>query len=264
MDINIYERPVVRLIGYTKPVDSDLTEKVIAAAGKLCYSKVSTEELLDNLEKEDIERFVTMLRRMGHESPIEHISFTFSIEGISRSCSHQLVRHRLASYSQQSQRYVDLNDTLSVVVPSEIKKNKEAYDKFLEAAEQDKKYYQEITNILKDEYIKSGMDKKQASKKAIENARAILPNACETKLIMTMNARSLLNFFKERCCNRAQEEIRDMAYQMLDLVLDIAPDVFANAGPSCAFGKCKEGSMSCGKVLKPLEKQLKINDRNRS
>lgn len=181
-----------------------------------------------------------MLNGLGHQSPIEHISFTFGIEGISRTCSHQIVRHRIASYSQQSQRYVDLQNSFSYIIPEAIRNNEKAkllYEKSMLA---DMDTYKEITEALVSEYTKGITDKKQISaltKKALEDSRFALPNACETKIIVTMNARTLLNFFKERCCNRAQ---------MLDLVLEVAPNIFSKVGAPCVFGKCPEGKMSCG------------------
>lgn len=253
----------VILLAHTVPVntlDNSMNpERVIAAAGKLCYSKSDIVTLYEGLDDEKTTKFVNMLSSMGHESPIEHISFTFGIEGISRTCSHQIVRHRLASYSQQSQRYVDLQNTFSYIIPDAIKNNSKACEIYLKSMEDDEKVYKAITQTLIDEYTKNITDKKEIlalTKKALEDSRFALPNACETKIIVTMNARTLLNFFKERCCSRAQWEIRDVANQMLDIVLDIAPNVFKKAGAPCTFGNCKEGAMSCGKKQKPREKQL--------
>ena len=108
--------------------------------------------------------------------------------------------------------------------------------------------------------IKDGVSEKKAKnaaeKKAIEDARYILPNACETKMIATFNARSLLNFFNHRCCERAQWEIRDMANKMLELVKGAAPTIFKYAGPSCVAGPCPEGAMSCGKALEKRKMYL--------
>lgn len=252
----------VYLLAHTVPVNtkdgSNNPERVIAAAGKLCYSKSDIIDLYDGLDDEATEKFVNMLSEIGHQSPIEHISFTFGIEGISRACSHQIVRHRIASYSQQSQRYVDLQNSFGYIVPEAIRDNEKAkllYEKSILA---DIDAYKEITKALVDEYTKNQTDKaviRNLTKKALEDARFALPNACETKIIVTMNARSLLNFFKERCCNRAQWEIREVANQMLDLVLEVAPNVFSKAGAPCVFGKCPEGSMSCGKKQEPREAQ---------
>ena len=256
----------VYLLAHTMPVNtvdgSENPERVIAAAGKLCYSKSDIVNLYNGLDDSETEKFVNMLSEMGHESPIEHISFTFGIEGISRACSHQIVRHRIASYSQQSQRYVDLQNSFNYIIPEAIKDNEKAkllYEKSMLA---DMDVYKEITKTLIDEYTDGITDKKEISKltkKALEDSRFALPNACETKIIVTMNARTLMNFFKERCCNRAQWEIREVANQMLDLVLEVAPNVFSKAGAPCVFGKCPEGKMSCGEKQKPREKQKTRN-----
>ncbi len=255
----------VYLLAHTVPINtvdnSTNPERVVAAAGKLCYSKSDILNLYQGLDDEATKRFVNMLSDMGHESPIEHISFTFGIEGISRACSHQFVRHRIASYSQQSQRYVDLQTSFSYIIPESIKNNEKAkllYEKSMLAGMD---AYKEITNALIDQYTKGITDEKQIknlTKKALEDARFALPNACETKIIVTMNARSLLNFFRTRCCNRAQWEIREVANQMLDLVLDVAPNIFSRAGAPCVFGKCPEGKMSCGQKQQPKIKQLSI------
>ena len=256
-------RAKVYLLAHTVPVnthDKSLNpERVVAAAGKLCYSKRNVIDLYHGLDDSETEKFVRMLSSMGHESPIEHISFTFGIEGISRTCSHQIVRHRIASYSQQSQRYVDLQNSFNYILPEAIRNNSKAKELYVNSIIYDMEVYREITKALVDEYTKGITDKKQIgllTKKALEDARFALPNACETKIIVTMNARTLLNFFRERCCSRAQWEIRDVANQMLDLVLEVAPNVFAKAGASCVFGSCPEGKMSCGIKQKPREKQL--------
>ena len=255
----------VYLIAHTVPVNtldgSTNPERVVAAAGKLCYSKSDVWNLYQDLDDESTKKFVKMLSEIGHHSPIEHISFTFGIEGISRACSHQIVRHRIASYSQQSQRYVDLQNSFGYIIPDSIKNNEKARLLYEKSILSNIDTYEEITKALIDEYSKGITDDKQIkklTKKAIEDARFALPNACETKIIVTMNARSLLNFFKERCCNRAQWEIRDVANQMLDLVLPIAPNIFSKAGAPCVFGKCPEGKMSCGQKQKPRSKQLTL------
>lgn len=241
-------------------------EKYIATAAKLCYASADTETLLEGLTDEKIESFVNMLASIGHESPLEHVSFTFAIEGISRACSHQLVRHRIASFSQQSQRYVSF-DQFEYVTPPEIAADKEIlslYDEQMRsAAESYRKITDTLTKKYADAFVSEGMDEKtaarKAQKKAIEDARFVLPNACETKLIVTMNTRSLLNFFKLRCCNRAQWEIRAVANEMLRCVSAVAPNLFKNAGPSCVTGYCTEGKMSCGKPdeMKSFFKELK-------
>lgn len=222
-------------------------EKVIAAAAKLCYSSVGIDEIQKNLDGESAIKFLNMLMSYGHESPVEHVSFTFAVEGVSRSLTHQLVRHRLASYSQQSQRYVRLNQ-FEYIIPPEIEKDENAKKIFIDTMESSQKSYSKLTNILKEKYIKGGMDLVSAEKKSIEDARYVFPNACETKIIFTMNARSLINFFRHRCCNRAQWEIRGLANEMLKEVKEVAPILFKNCGPSCINGNCPEGRMSCGKI----------------
>lgn len=227
----------------------------VASAAKLCYSPSSIEELREGLTDEKVSSFVEMLAEIGHESPIEHAYFTFGIEGVSRSLLAQITRHRMASFSVQSQRYVAEHE-FGVVVPPEIAAIPEAMAEFEKAVREDMDHYNRITDILKAKHkadmLAGGMDEKAADraaeKKAIEDARYVLPNACETKMILTMNARSLHNFFAHRCCNRAQWEIQDVANQMLELVLEVAPHLFKKAGPPCVNGVCPEGKMSCGKL----------------
>lgn len=228
-------------------------EKIVASAAKLCYSPASIQNVMDGLTEEKTASFVEMLAEIGHESPIEHASFTFGIEGVSRSLLAQLTRHRIASYSVQSQRYVR-EKMFEYVVPPAIAAIPEAKAEYLQAMEEDQRHYERLTELLKKNYmVEMGakgnpVSEKAAEKKAIEDARFVLPNSCTTKIICTFNARSLLNFFAHRCCNRAQWEIRDVAVQMLCLVRHVAPHIFAKAGPSCLFGPCPEGKMSCGKI----------------
>lgn len=231
-------------------------EKIVAAAAKLCYSSSEIDGILNGLDKEKTAAFIDKLMSMGHESPIEHVSFTFGIEGVSRSLLAQFTRHRIASYSVKSQRYVN-EGKFEYITPPEIENNPEAKRLFEEAMADDLKKYNEISDILFEKHyadmISQGISEKRAKsaaeKKAIEDARYILPNACETKMIATFNARSLLNFFNHRCCERAQWEIRDMATKMLILVKEVAPTLFKYAGPSCVAGSCPEGAMSCGKAM---------------
>lgn len=240
----------VTLIAYTPN-----PEKVVAQAAKLCYSPASIENIADGLTEEKVASFVDMLAEIGHESPIEHASFTFGIEGVSRSLLAQITRHRIASYSVQSQRYVT-ETHFEYVVPPEIDAVPEARAEFLAAMEEDQRHYEKLTAILKEKHKKelldAGKDEKSAEraaqKMAIEDARFVLPNACNTKMICTFNARSLYNFFSHRCCNRAQWEIRDVAVRMLFLVRGAAPNLFRHAGPPCLRGACPEGKMSCGKA----------------
>lgn len=230
-------------------------EKTIACAAKLCYSASTIDTLYDGLTEEKAADFVGMLAEIGHESPIEHVSFTFGIEGVSRALLAQITRHRIASYSVQSQRYVREKE-FEFVTPPEIEACPEAKKVFLKAMNDSLSAYEKLTELLMekhcDMFLRRGQDaktaKRNAEKKAIEDARFVLPNACDTKMIATFNARSLLNFFSHRCCNRAQWEIKELADKMLALVLEVAPTLFSHAGPPCVDGTCPEGKMSCGRM----------------
>lgn len=236
-------------------------ERVIAAAAKLCYSSVGVDDILERMTPEKNEEFIHMLMNLGHESPVEHVTFTFAIEGVSRSLLAQLTRHRIASYSVQSQRYVD-KENFTYIIPPEIEKIPEAKALFVEAMESDRETYRKLNEILsakhKADMLELGREEKAAErdskKKAQEDARYVLSNACDTKIVMTMNVRSLYNFFSLRCCERAQWEIRELAEKMLFLVKGVSPILFENAGPSCVRGACKEGNMSCGKAPSVREK----------
>lgn len=217
-------------------------EETIAMAAKLCYSPSDIEALKGKIEARDQKNFVEKLMKMGHVSPIEHASFTFAIEGISRACSHQLVRHRVASYSQQSQRYVSEEAGFDYLTPITIKGDEELERYFKDFMAEAQKAYNHIVTKLNEKGIKGDS--------ANQDARFVLPNACETKIMVTMNARELLHFFKQRCCNRAQWEIRAMATEMLKLAMVVAPTIFANSGPSCVKGPCPEGDYTCGNSKK--------------
>ena len=252
----------VRLIAHTPE-----PEKVVAAAAKLCYSDAHITDLLDGLDEEKTARFLTMLSDLGHASPIEHASFTFGIEGVSRTLLAQITRHRIASFSVQSQRYVRLDD-FRYVIPPEIEAIPEAKTAFIESMNEDARRYLDLVQKLEDGHtarlMAEGLPEKQArakaSKQANEDARFVLPNACETKMVMTMNCRSLQNFFNLRCCNRAQWEIRAVADEMLKLVLPLAPHIFAAAGPRCLTGPCPEGRMCCGKQTEVRAKYAKLKE----
>lgn len=206
-------------------------EKTVAMAARLCYSAVGAKELSEKMTPAQVESLVKKIVDLGHQSTLEHVSFTFAIEGISRVLTHQLVRHRLASYSQQSQRYVKEHD-FEYIVPPSIAENVQAKEKFAVLMEKIRDTY--------DELVETGIPK--------EDARYVLANATETKIVVTMNARELLHFFALRCCNRAQWEIRNMAHLMLKEVKMVAPLLFKNAGASCdVYGFCPEGAMSCGR-----------------
>lgn len=205
-------------------------EESITLAAKICYASKSLDEIADQITQESAHKFVRMIKSLGHESALEHVSFTFGIEGISRAATHQLVRHRLASYSQQSQRYVSMENA-QFVIPPTVTANPTALSLF----------NQNLTLIQKSYKALVGMGI------PAEDARYILPNACESNIVVTMNARELLHFFRLRCCQRAQWEIRQLAEEMLALVKQVAPVVFEEAGPECVTSSCPEGKMSCGK-----------------
>lgn len=213
----------IELIAYTP-----LPEEVCNLAAETCVSENIPE--MDYNEQKSLKHALAS----GHESVLEHASFTFAIEGISRACSHQLVRHRMASYSQQSQRYVNM-EGFEYVIPESIKNHPEFQeDVWQELMETIAEHYKEL--------IESGIPE--------EDARYILPNACKTNIIVTMNARELRHFFSLRCCNRAQWEIKWVADMMLELVKEVAPKLFENAGARCKqLGYCPE-ARGCGKYPK--------------
>jgi thymidylate synthase (FAD) len=212
-------------------------EEVIAKAARLCYSEKGISEL--QLTDKEKKKMVTKMFTLGHHSTMEHASFTFGIEGISRACSHQLVRHRLASFSQQSQRYVKFNSQFEYFTPDSIEKNSNLNKIYDSTMEKLSKIYQEL--------IESGIP--------AEDARYVLPNSCCTKIIVTMNVRELLHFFNMRLCNRAQEEIRKVAAKMLSLVKKEAPEIFEKAGPTCvSYGYCHEQYKECPLYKKLIEK----------
>ncbi|WP_400237972.1 FAD-dependent thymidylate synthase [Methanomethylophilus alvi] len=212
---------IVRLLAHTPYAD-----RICAAAAHSCYSEDSAADLLETVDPAKMLRHVI---GMGHHSVIEHAVFTFSVEGVSRALTHQLVRHRIASFSQQSQRYVRLSEP-TYVVPETVKRDPEAM-----------KVYEETMDGIWDSYSKLiGMGI------PAEDARYVLPNGCTTNITITMNARELLHFFSMRCCNRAQWEIREMADEMLRLCKEVSPVIFSDAGPACIRGPCPEGKKTCG------------------
>lgn len=221
-------KPKVSIIAHTiNP------EQTVSAAIHQCYSASSGSEISKNMPKEKQKRLINIVSKGGHTSTLEHASFTFSIEGVSRALTHQLVRHRIASYSHQSQRYVKFKDgNFDYITPPKISNNKKYNEKYNEAIQKISKLYSEL--------IEDGIP--------AEDARYLLPNATETKIVVTMNARSLLNFFEHRLCLRAQWEIQILAKLMLEEVRKLAPEIFKYAGPTCETqGICWEGKMSCGK-----------------
>lgn len=215
-------------------------ERVVAMAARLCYSPSGASELAEKMSDEQVESLLKKIVELGHASTMEHASFTFAIEGVSRVLTHQLVRHRIASYSQQSQRYVAAHD-FEYIIPPTIAENKEAEEKFVSLMKKIRETYDELTEL--------DIPK--------EDARYVLANATETKIVVTMNARSLMHFFNLRCCNRAQWEIREMANLMLAEVKKVAPVLFKNAGASCVnFGRCPEGAMTCGKFNEMIKQRV--------
>ena len=207
-------------------------ERLVAAAARLCYAEALPEEVLAGMTPEEIRSFLARLVAMEHLSPFEHASFTFAVSGVSRALTHELVRHRIASYSQRSQRYVN-EEGFSFVTPPSIAAQAEAGRIFAEAMAALRRAYAELLAL--------GIPR--------EDARFVLPNACTSQLMVTMNARSLRNFFSLRCCGRAQWEIRELAWRMLELVRGVAPGLFAGAGPPCEItGRCNQGRMSCGRL----------------
>ena len=204
-------------------------ERVAAAAARLCYSASSIERLFEK-SRDDQAALLAKILDLGHFSVLEHASFTFGIEGISRACSHQLVRHRIASYSQQSQRYVTVKERFEAVTPPTIAARPELEGRFAALLDECQAVYREL--------VEAGIP--------AEDARFVLPNAATTKLVLTMNARELRHFFELRCCRRAQWEIRAMAVQMLRGCKRVAPLLFTDAGPGCVAGACPEGKMTCG------------------
>lgn len=216
----------IKLINWTPD-----PERTVAAAARLCYSSAGAETLLDEFKKEEVAELIKKLISSGHLSPFEHANFTFAVEGVSRALTHQLVRHRIASYSQQSQRYVS-EDDFALITPPSIKGDPEALALFNQTMAEINQAYKAL-----------------AQRVPKEDARYVLPQACETKLVVSFNARSLLNFFERRLCRRAQWEIRQLARLMLAELRSLAPLLFAKAGPTCdTQGICFEGAMSCGRA----------------
>lgn len=210
-------------------------ERAVATAARLCYAPVGAAELMETMSDERVRSVLRTIMSSGHFSTLEHASYTFAIDGVSRALTHQLVRHRLASFNQQSQRYVTFSDELETVEPPTVVDDPIAHAAFQEAVESAFKAYR----VLVDAGVPA------------EDARYLLPNAAATKIAVTMNIRELLHLFELRCCNRAQWEIRGLADRMLELVMPTAPYIFMDAGAPCRRGSCPEGKMTCGH---PFEK----------
>ena len=213
-------------------------ERVVATAARICYAQVGASELKEAMSDEDVRRVLSTILKSGHYSTLEHASYTFAVEGVSRALTHQLVRHRLASFNQQSQRYVRFDEAPNVVVPASIDANPKL-----------RAIFDNAINTAYDAYAQLA----QADVPP-EDARYVLPNACESKIVITMNIRELLHFFELRCCNRAQWEIREMANRMLELAKPTAPYIFMDAGAPCCRPGCPEGRMSCGKPFEKIKR----------
>jgi thymidylate synthase (FAD) len=213
---------------------------LIYVAFRQCYSPRWAGQMCDDeVDDEHKAAFIQEVLQSGHDSPLEHVKFTFAIEGVSRALTHQLVRYRVASYSQQSQRYVNL-ERFNYIIPPSIDKDEACRTEFLRVMEEVERGYQSLVGRFKERGI--------VGEKAHEDARFVLPQAAETKIVVTMNCRELLHFFSQRCCQRAQWEIRALANRMLELCREHLPAVFAKAGARCErLGYCPEGRFSCGK-----------------
>ena len=205
-------------------------ERAIATAARLCYAPVGAAELMETMPEERVQSVLSTIMGSGHFSTLEHASYTFAVDGVSRALTHQLVRHRIASFNQQSQRYVRFSDGVATVKPESVAASEEASAVFDRAIDAAVEAYGKL--------LEAGVP--------AEDARYLLPNAAETKIVITMNVRELLHFFELRCCNRAQWEIREMAWKMLELARPTAPYIFADAGAPCIHGTCPEGKMTCG------------------
>ena len=219
-------------------------DEVVALGARLCYAQADVDALRQRVEEKDQRGYVEGVMRRGHLSVTEHASFTFAVEGVSRALLAQLTRHRIASFSVQSQRYVSMADGFDYVIPPSIEALGEE-----EAREFAREMEQMHAWSLRWQEKLGG-----ARESANQDARFVLPNACATRLVVTMNARELLHFFELRCCNRAQWEIRELAWRMLALCREAAPALFEHAGPACLRGACPEGKSTCGQMAKVRER----------
>ena len=221
-------------------------EKTCALAARMCYSHADVDALKEKVTAQDQAKYLDRVISSGHHSVLEHASFTFAVEGVSRVLLAQLTRHRIASFSVQSQRYVSLKDDFFYIVPPRIRA----------LGEDAVREYEQQMDMMHLWYTQWQERLGNTGEGSNEDARFVLPSACETRLTMTMNARELMHFFSLRCCNRAQWEIREMATQMLMLCREVAPTIFKYAGPSCLVGPCPEGAKTCGKMLEVRKKFL--------
>ena len=222
-------------------------EETVALGAKLCYSKSTVEQLKEKVSQKDQGEFIDRLMAMGHESVLEHASFTFGIEGVSRALLAQLTRHRLASFSVQSQRYVGYEQGFGYIIPPRIQAlGKNAVEEFQAQMSTMEQWYKEWQRKL------------GSGESSNEDARFVLPNACETRLIMTMNVRELRHFLSLRMCERAQWEIRALATEIHRLCMEAAPALFRDAGPECLRGRCPEGEKTCGKMTEKREERKQM------
>lgn len=212
-------------------------EETVALGARLCYSKATVADLTQKIAAKDQTAFVEKLLDMGHESVFEHASFTFAVEGVSRVLLAQLTRHRLASFSVQSQRYVSYASGFGYIVPPQIRA----------LGEEATAEYERQMQLMHEWYC-AWQEKLGTGEGSNEDARFVLPNACETRVMLTMNVRELRHFFALRMCSRAQWEIRALATEMHRLCMEVAPVLFADAGPGCLRGACPEGVKSCGQL----------------
>lgn len=213
-------------------------EEIVALGARLCYSRATIDDLTQRVSAKDQSDFVQKIMGMGHDSVLEHASFTFGVEGVSRVLLAQLTRHRLASFSVQSQRYVSYEQGFGYIVPPKIAAlGQDAAEEYARQMDQMHQWYCQWQERLG-----------AAGESSNEDARFVLPGACETRLMMTMNVRELRHFFSLRMCSRAQWEIRALATEMHCLCMEVAPALFADAGPGCLRGACPEGAKSCGRA----------------
>ena len=212
-------------------------EETVALGARLCYSRAGIDDLTQRVSQKDQTAFVHKILGMGHDSVLEHASFTFGVEGVSRVLLAQLTRHRLASFSVQSQRYVSYENGFGYVMPPKI----------AALGEEAQAEYRRQMDEMHAWYC-TWQEKLGAGEGSNEDARFVLPGACETRLMMTMNVRELRHFFSLRMCSRAQWEIRALATEMHRLCMEVAPALFADAGPGCLRGACPEGAKSCGRA----------------
>lgn len=257
------KNPTVKLLAHTPN-----PELVITSAAKLCYANMTPTEIMNKQSENDVEKFINNIMKIGHESILEHVTFTFAIEDISRVTETQLVRHRTGSFSVQSGRYVKRNahfyipDDILECAPAKemyeniIKESKDTYETLTEILQI--YYYSKDNNLNFDEVLEETMffthnetkeftsKIKKYEKKALENARLALPQSLRTHMVMTIDLRNLMHLISKRRCKRAQYEIQMVANQMLECIKDIIPNVYKYIGADCETSHCKEGKMTCG------------------